>query len=226
MTTERRRIADAAVGVGVATTPDGLATLRKPGCAAVIWQRRPTARVQSWIDALAPDRLPRARVILRPDAVRETVLQICEMCGTPADPARALFVEDVAALTGRFCDLMRTTWVRLRFDVVTTNACRKFHIDAVTARLVCTYRGPGTQYGVSTDGVEPDRIFTVPTGAPILLRGTLWPQKPPSGLLHRSPPIEGTGQTRSVLVLDPVDAPVEPAVTSNGGGAGGSGPFH
>jgi len=48
-----------------------------------------------------------------------------------------------------------------------------------------------------------------PTGAPILLRGTLWPEHPRSGLLHRSPPIEGTGETRLVLVLDPVDDPEE-----------------
>ncbi|MEL7183288.1 MAG: DUF1826 domain-containing protein, partial [Pseudomonadota bacterium] len=81
---------------------------------------------------------------------------------------------------------------------------RKFHIDALTSRLVCTYRGTGTQYGTSLDGDDPRRVFTVQTGAPILLRGTLWPGHPSSGLLHRSPPIEGTGESRLVMVLDPV----------------------
>ncbi len=106
---------------------------------------------------------------------------------------------------------MHAPCLRLRLDVVTTNACRKFHIDAITARLVCTYRGTGTQYGISTDGAEPRRVFTVPTGAPILLRGTLWRDRTASGLLHRSPPIEGTGETRLVLVLDPVTDPEEEA---------------
>lgn len=104
---------------------------------------------------------------------------------------------------------MGAKWLRLRLDVVTTNACRKFHIDAVTARLVCTYRGTGTQYGVSVAGQEPHQIVTVPTGDPIVLRGTLWPETPTSGLQHRSPPIESTGETRLVLVLDPVDDPEE-----------------
>jgi hypothetical protein len=81
----------------------------------------------------------------------------------------------------------------------------------VTARLVCTFRGAGTQYGISADGAEPGRIFTVPTGAPIVLRGARWPERPRSGLLHRSHPIEGTDQTRLVLVLDPVDDPQEEA---------------
>jgi hypothetical protein len=120
-------------------------------------------------------------------------------------------VDDIAALAEIFAGLMRARWLRLRLDVVTTNACRRFHIDAVTARLVCTYRGTGTQYGISTDGAEPRRIFTVPTGSPIVLRGTLWPEHPRSGLLHRSPPIEGTGETRALLVLDPVDDPGEEA---------------
>ena len=75
------------------------------------------------------------------------------------------------------------------------------------ARLVCTYRGTGTQYGTGLNGADPDRIFTVPPSSPIILRGTLWPEHPASGLLHRSPPIAGTGETRLLLVLDPVDAP-------------------
>jgi hypothetical protein len=120
-------------------------------------------------------------------------------------------VDDIAALAEIFAGLMRARWLRLRLDVVTTNACRRFHIDAVTARLVCTLRGTGTQYGISTDGAEPRRVFTVPTGSPIVLRGTLWPEGPRSGLLHRSPPIEGTGETRALLVLDPVDDPGEEA---------------
>jgi hypothetical protein len=164
-------------------------------------------RFQSWIDGLDPDVLPRARVILRPEAVREVAEEVCNASGTPEGPERDRLVDDTAALADAFAAIMRARWLRLRLDVVTTNGCRRFHIDAVTARLVCTYRGTGTQYGISTDGHEPRLVFTVPTGSPILLRGTLWPDRSRSGLLHRSPPIEGTGETRLVLVLDPVDDP-------------------
>ena len=122
----------------------------------------------------------------------------------PAAEQLDVLVDDVAALADVFAAIMGVQYLRLRLDVVNDNACCKFHIDAVTARLVCTYRGTGTQYGISTDGQEPKRVFTVPAGCPIILRGTLWPDPPQSGLLHRSPPIEGTGETRLLLVLDPV----------------------
>ena len=195
---------DAAIGVGIADDPAALDVFLKPGCATAIWRRQTPLMVQSWLNALDPDVLPRGRVVLPLTAVPSAVNHLCEMSGLPTGPERDWLQKDIASLADMFLGLMNAQYVRLRLDVVTTNACRKFHIDAITARLVCTYRGTGTQYGVSTDGTDPKRVFTVQTGSPILLRGTQWADQPPSGLLHRSPPIEGTTQTRLVLVLDPV----------------------
>lgn len=193
--------------ISLAETPDQLSAIHHPDCAAAIWCRHPLQSFQLWLDSLDPEQLPKARLILRPEAVRDAVSRICETYGTPDSAERNRLVDDIAALSDIFADLMRTKWLRLRLDVIKTNACRRFHIDAVTARLVCTYRGTGTQYGISINEAEPDQVVTVPTGAPILLRGTLWPEDPKSGLLHRSPPIEGSGETRLVLVLDPVADP-------------------
>ena len=195
-----------------ASTPDGLSAIRQPECAAAIWKRSPLPRFQTWIDSLAPEHLPKARIILRPDLVCEALLNITRTCGTPEDPERDLLVEDASALAAIFADIMCADYLRLRLDVTSGNACRKFHIDAVTARLICTYRGTGTQYGISKNGGEPARILAAPTGSPIVLRGARWPETPLSNLVHRSPPIKGTGETRLVLVLDPVD---EPAIEPN-----------
>ena len=54
------------------------------------------------------------------------------------------------------------------------------------------------------NGADPKQIFTVPTGSPMILRGSHWEQENRQGLLHRSPPIEGSGETRFVVVIDPV----------------------
>lgn len=204
MNYHRQHVRNAGVGVGLADNPEAMNLIRAQGAAAVIWKRQPEPGFQAWIDSLDPACLPRARVVVQPHSVRDVVSLICVGSGMPGGRYQNVFIDDIAALADVFATLMNTSYLRLRLDVVNDNACRKFHIDAVTARLVCTYRGLGTQYGISTDGAEPKRVFTVPTGAPIVLRGTLWPDPPQSGLLHRSPPIEGTGNTRLVLVLDPV----------------------
>ena len=191
-------------GISVTQLPENLNILATRDCAAVIWQRQPLPDFQTWIDGLGPDILPSVRLILEPQDVATVLSEICD-ASSVVDRAYWLYlIKDIAELSHLFCDLMAAPYMRLRLEPITSNACRRFHIDAITARLVCTYRGTGTQFGISQDGAEPERIFTVPNGTPILLRGTLWPEQPRSGLLHRSPPIEGSGETRLVLVLDPI----------------------
>ena len=196
-------------GVDMVERSSEMSVLHHADCAAVIWRRPELTALEPWIDALDPMQLPKVRMVLPAHTVREAVHQVCDSCGTPACNERNALVEDISDLAELFSDFMSTRYVRLRLDVVNTNACRKFHVDTVTARLVCTYRGTGTQYGTSQNKADPKRVFTVPTGSPILLRGTRWPEQPSSGLSHRSPPIQGTGETRLLFVLDPVADPYE-----------------
>ncbi|MEM9223778.1 MAG: DUF1826 domain-containing protein [Pseudomonadota bacterium] len=200
----RREVRGAGIGVGVADKPEGLSAIHSPGCAASIWRRHPLPSFQAWLDGLDPKILPSGRMTLPADTVHTAVLDLCDRDGTPAGAMRDHLVDDIAALATLFAELMGSALLKLRLERVATNSCTKFHIDAITGRLICTYRGTGTQYGILTEGDVPRRIFTVPTGSPIILRGTLWPQSPPAGVMHRSPPIEGTGETRLVLILDPV----------------------
>ncbi len=195
---------EAPVGALTVSGGDELSAIHKPGCAAAIWQRQPLASFQAWIDALDPAQLPQGRVVLRPDRVREAVTTLCNDANTPEGPERTRLIDDIAAMAEMFAHVMGAPYLRVRLDAVTTNACRKFHVDVLTARLVCTYRGTGTQYGTGCTTGDPIRVFTVPTGSPIVMRGKRWPETPASGLLHRSPPIEGSGETRLLLVLDPI----------------------
>ncbi len=193
--------------VVISDDPDAFSAFLQPDCAAAVWRRQVPTATQSWLNALDPEVLPRGRVILPSQTVADTVAHLFDMAGVPDGAERDWLHADIVSLAQMFGALMQARFLRLRLEPVTTNACRKFHLDAITARLVCTYRGTGTQYGVSTDGGNPKRVLTVPTGAPILLRGSLWPAVPDRGLLHRSPPIEGSGETRLLLVLDPIFDP-------------------
>ena len=199
-----RIFTDQPAGVSVVCDATGLKSFRDPACAATVWDREVPPDVIAWLAKLDPATLPNGRVMLPVNAVRNAVVHLCDVAEMPSGRQRDWFVDDILDLTQRFADMMQIAGVRLRLQAVTTNACRKFHHDAITGRLVCTYRGTGTQYGTAATGTTPANIFTAPTGAPVLLRGSLWPPTPETGLLHRSPPIEGTGETRLVLVLDPI----------------------
>lgn len=194
---------DTIVGVGFSDTVEGLSAIKDGGCAAVVWERD-APDFTAWLAALSPSQLPKTRVVVKPAQIAAEVEMACQEAGTPDCGERDAMIADAAHLAETFAATSNAPNLRLRLDVVITNACRKFHIDAVMSRLVCTYRGTGTQYGNSPDRSDPAFFGTVQTGNPIVLRGTLWPETPSAGLLHRSPPIEGTGETRLLLVLDPI----------------------
>ena len=201
--------------VQISDNIEGLHAVNQPLVPAAIWRRTPLSKFQTWIDSFPDKQLPAARIVLPLDAIQGALMEVMQISGMPACVQREMLIDDIAALANVFAEINRTKFLRLRLEAITGNACSKFHIDAVTTRLVCTYRGPGTQYCFSADETDSSNIFDVPTSSPIVMRGTLWPTKEKSDFLHRSPPIEGSGKTRLLLVLDPINDPkIEPNRTN------------
>ena len=194
----------ALVGVAFVQTAQDFSIIQDPECAAVLCQAKISSHVLVWLTALNSTCLPKARIILRPDRVQSALVQICDISQMQVCLESGAFIAHVQQLSDAFTHIMKAPYVRLRFDVISHNACSRFHIDVMTARLICTYRGTGTQYGLANAARAPETVHTVPTGAAMVLRGKRWPPKTKINLMHRSPPIQGTGQTRLVLVLDPI----------------------
>ena len=186
------------------TDPADLTVLTAPDCPAAIWSRQHSETLSVWLDRLPASQLPRWRETVAVEEVSDAVRDACAEAGTPEGVERDELITEIQMLADTFAALMKVAAVLLRLDVITSNACKRFHIDAVSARLICTFRGTGTQLVAAESADDPGAVLTVSRGSPILLKGTLWPDAPASGLLHRSPPIEGTGETRLVLVFDPV----------------------
>ena len=215
MTPKTKTAANVNFKVPINDSIEGLNAVKQPLVPAAIWRRTPLSKFQTWIDSLPDKELPSARIALPLDAIQRALMEVMQISGMPACVQREMLIDDIAALANVFAEINQTKFLRLRLEAITGNACSKFHIDAVTTRLVCTYRGPGTQYCFSADGTDSSNIFDVPTSSPIVMRGTLWPTKERSGFLHRSPPIEGSGKTRLLLVLDPISDPkIEPNRTN------------
>lgn len=140
-----------------------------------------------------------------------------------ADPARTWILSDLAELLARLADLAGTCRLRVSFGAVRTDQCRKFHVDYVRYRLVTTYLGPGTEW-VPEHAVDraalahpascpcdanksivrdAAAVRHASAGDVLLMKGARHPSQ--LGAVHRSPPIESTGQVRVVLVASTVD---------------------
>ena len=170
-----------------------------------MWRRLVHKLMQSWLDTLPVNQLPTGRIVLPVLKVRSAVTELMNISEMPDCAERQLLLDDICLLAHEFHKLCASSYLRLRFDVVTTNKCPKFHIDHVAARLLCTYRGVGTEYIFLDEQKRPAEIFTTPNCAAFVLRGTTWSTDCTNNLVHRSPKIYSENETRLLLVIDPVD---------------------
>lgn len=187
--------------VRTSETPEGLATVHDPDCPAIIWSRRPAARFQEWIDDVALEKLPQARLMLRPEHVREAITHICDHRGTPDCFERDLLIDDAAALAAIYATIVEVGFLRLRFDIVDADAVNAPSWNDDAAQLICTYRGPGTRYGIARKTGSPRYIGTVPTGAPILTSGSIQANGPALRFLDMAPPMKRAEESRLVLTI-------------------------
>lgn len=183
-----------------------LKTIRRPNNEAVIWNRVLPRGVEEWLARVKPEYLPTARYVLPTTQIEACLEALFDSSGMMPSPQRTWLIKDIEGLGKEIGAIFSASHVRLRVEAVTGDACRRFHIDTVPARMVCTYRGPGTEYGISDEGVDPLEIYHLPLGLPMLFKGLLWEGQHTKQLKHRSPPISGSGITRFVVVMEPASA--------------------
>lgn len=205
ITTKKALAGSATTNAAFVHEIEGLIHLFNGNTAGVIWRRRMREGMQSWLDTLPVDQLPEGRIVLPVFKVRSAVNELMNISKMPDCAERQLLLDDICLLAYEFNELFAPAYLRLRFDVVTTNKCPKFHIDHVTARLLYTYRGVGTEYSFLDHQKRPAEIFTTPNCAAIVLRGTKWPTDCANNLVHRSPEITDRNETRLLFVIEPVD---------------------
>jgi len=140
-----------------------------------------------------------------------------------AEPARTWLTTDIAVLLAQLAHLANAPRLRVSFGAVRTNQCPKFHVDYVRYRLMTTYTGPGTEW-VPDDAVRREALnhpVECPrdaneeivrdasavrhgaVGEVLVMKGAR--HETGRGAVHRSPPIEGTGQLRVALIASTVD---------------------
>ncbi len=197
--------------VCIGRSAEVLGDIARPGVELAAWQRGADPAWASWLATLPADALPVCRLEVAPDETVPALHGHFDAEGIPAGVPRDALVADMAGLVTRFATLAHTRTVRLRLDAVSGDACRRWHRDCVPLRLICTYRGPGTQWVPPAWGdaviAQPDadtaQALSFEAGDVALFKGCGWPgQAHDGGIVHRSPRIAGTGTSRLVLVLD------------------------
>jgi hypothetical protein len=183
-------------------------------------RRRLPAEMRAWLEALDLSGEYEASAQLRVDGAGAGAKGLLRGLGSAA--GAALFAGDIEALARRFARITGAPEVVASLAIVHTDKCRKFHADYKPLRLLCTYLGPGTEWvddadvdrahlAQEVDTVElanarivprSSRIQRAKPGDVVILKGELHPGNHGRGAVHRSPPIQATGDRRLVLTLD------------------------
>ncbi|MCQ8180536.1 DUF1826 domain-containing protein [Methylomonas sp. SURF-1] len=137
-------------------------------------------------------------------------------------PGYDAWTADVAWLTAAYCELFGLRETGLRIRTLDKAMCPRFHVDRVTARLVCSYGGIGTEWlpeyaldrsklGMGACGqpdehsgliLDPTAVRQMPAYAVGLMKGEHWEGNEGRGLVHRSPAPTAVQPRRLLLTLD------------------------
>lgn len=176
-----------------------LLEILRPEVALALWLRSEPA---GWRRQTAP-LLAAAPFTAAAEAAPEDALDAV-LAALPG-PAPGGMAADMLFLARVFAAITRRDRLRIRLDGVTDDACHRFHRDAVGLRLLCTYRGAGTQWTLC--GPNCAAPHQAPACAVALLKGSAHDPPAPPGCLHRSPPVSALPENRRGRLLLCIDEP-------------------
>lgn len=182
-----------------------LASIADPAINLAIWQRQLSPALAGTANGLLAAAPSDIRVTAPIAGVSDALTAAMAAAGWPSAPDLVADVADLAVLAG---PLMRAATLEIRLDIITGDACRKFHADYVPLRLITSYAGPGSQWLSNDDsaalaqgaGIAGLDVRQLLAGEVALFKGRLLTDVP---IIHRSPPIAGSGTRRLVLVINP-----------------------
>jgi hypothetical protein len=185
-----------------------LVAICSPDVQLVTWKRTLSAILQAWLEQLDVSCLPYFRILIQPKELRSAMEILLDEGGMPKDEVRSIFISDIDELVSFFADITQSDLVDVCLEHVEHDACWKFHRDCVEARLLTTYRGPATEWVKpkhAQDAIRFQKQYQGPierfqTHAVGIFKGSC--ADTGSGIVHRSPPISGTGQNRLFLCLN------------------------
>ncbi|WP_225199149.1 DUF1826 domain-containing protein [Gluconobacter oxydans] len=92
--------------------------------------------------------------------------------------------------------------LRVRLEKITTDSCRKFHVDCVDLRLLRTYVGPGVQWTAD----QGHSVHEASTGSVVFLKGKHFPGwEGAEKIRHRSPPLSSRPAAERIRLLLTID---------------------
>lgn len=186
--------------------------LRDPYVTMASWPRTLPAAVSAALEWLAIEDIEPVRFVAPAEHVHELVRARLDEALRADVSLKRWLARDIGLLARSIAAVTQAESVRVRLDRTESRMCPRFHADHVSYRLLCTYRGRGTEWcapenaerSIRRDAGIPDEdCRVIPTGTVAAFRGRLHAHPASKPLWHRSPDV-AEGDLRIVLCIDPL----------------------
>lgn len=182
-----------------------LHTIAEEGVGLALWHRCQSRDFQCWLHALPNGQLPTLSLTAPAGAVGPLLDRACAVAGMSHGPHRDSLVQELSEMARIFSEVLAAPFLKLRLEITLGQTCSRWRIEMGRGRLLCTLRGPGTEFGAARPDGTPDTIHRIPTGSVALLRGFMWPGRELMGIVHRAPAAPRNGAAGLLLVIDPAE---------------------
>lgn len=193
----------------------------KHGNALTIWHREPGPELVQAADSLPAEVLPDGRHCGPLASLGTWFDDHLQQVPDAHHAGLRVVIEDMQLLARLFHQRHQAPVYTFRCHRLKDTMCPRFHADRGPMRLLCTYRGPGTEwlpdhavdlravrtYGTGNQDImqNPEALTSVPRFAAALLTGSDCKGK--GGVIHRSPAIpDGASRLMFCMTLDGPEA--------------------
>lgn len=195
---------------------DAFSRIHSPESSLLIWDRLVLPAIGLELEIVGADAFPDVRARVHSGKVRDGLAALISAQGYDALSAFPGWLDDMTRLSEVFFDFAGHRPVTVRLETLARTGCPRFHVDHSYLRLVCTYRGPGTEWlddaqvdrAAQASGAPNEAIVRfghprcMPTFAVGLMKGCGYPGCADAGLVHRSPTVEPGDPARVLFCLD------------------------
>lgn len=194
----------------VARRPTDFDEIKDPRKNMLLYAWSPSAQLRQVIEESRVASLPALSFTLPSE-------EIGQAAARAADPLARWMLEELAGVLTGYAALVSNKRVTIAFCKTREQSCPVFHIDRLSVRLLCTFKGPGTEWlddaqaqrkwlgrGDNRKIAGPDAIvYSAQPFQVCLLKGEHGLGQKDCGVVHRSPRVPPRCDGRWYLRVDP-----------------------
>lgn len=196
----------------ISDTIEVLDAINNPHCNLSIWNREISHEMKSYIDILVQKNFTSQS---KKDELNGSLRELLASLPYSSHLGYQEFIQDIQLLYGFMQQLSGNPNPKIHLALIHQTQCPLFHVDFNHLRLICTYKGKGTQWideensdrrhlgcGRNEEVVKDTNLIhqTKQTSVAIL-KGERFPGNMGYGIIHKSPELE-EGESRLFLRIE------------------------